>query len=135
MYTFSFRIAGLAVLCLARAAGAQSTPGTPDQWRAERRIIDLHMHIDGTEERFARAVRIMDAAGIGIGVNLSGGTVTHAPGEKSEFERVKEMADRLHPGRFVHYMNLDYAGWNEPDFSERAAQQIEEGASARRGGT
>ena len=85
------------------------------------------MHIDGTEERFRRAVGIMDAAGLGVGVNLSGGTVTHPPGEKSEFERVKEITDRLFPGRFVHYMNLDYAGWNEPDFAERAAQQIEEG--------
>ena len=126
MNSFSFKVTALVVLCLARAAGAQNTSGSPDQWRAERRIIDLHMHIAGTEERIARAVKIMDAAGVGIGVNLSGGTVTHAPGEKSEFERVKEMADRLHPGRFVHYLNLDYAGWNDPDFSERAVQQIEE---------
>ena len=99
----------------------------PDLWRREHRVIDMHMHIDGTEERMARAVRIMDAAGVGIGVNLSGGTVTHAPGEKSEFERIKELADRMFPGRFVHYMNLDYAGWNEPEFAERAAAQIEEG--------
>lgn len=113
-----------ALVLAASAAGAQDTP---DDWRREHRIIDLHLHIDGTAERFARAVKIMDAAGIGIGVNLSGGTVTHAPGEPSEFARVKEMADRLHPGRFVHYMNLDYAGWNDPDFAERAAAQIEEG--------
>ena len=118
--------AALALLVPAWLA-AQSPDSTPDQWRAEHRIIDMHMHIDGSEERFSRAVKMMDAAGVGIGVNLSGGTVTHADGEKSEFERVKEMADRLHPGRFVHYMNLDYAGWNEPDFAERAAQQIEEG--------
>ena len=45
-------------------------------WRTERRIIDLHMHIDGSPERFDRAIRIMDRSGIGIGVNLSGGTVT-----------------------------------------------------------
>ena len=117
------------ILCLAAPAwlSAQSPIPAPDLWRGEHRIIDLHMHIDASEERFARAVKIMDAAGIGIGVNLSGGTVTHTPGEKSEFERVKEMADRLHPGRFVHYMNLDYAGWNAPDFAERAAAQIEEG--------
>src|SRR4029453_2301508 len=70
---------------------------SPDVWRKEHRIIDLHMHIDAKKERFDRAVQIMDAAGIGIGVNLSGRPVTHAPGEKSEFERVKEMADRLYP--------------------------------------
>ncbi len=110
------------------APSAERTAASlPETWRRERRIIDLHMHLEPREERFARAVRIMDSAGIGIGVNLSGGTVSHAPGEKSEFERAKEMGDRLHAGRFVHYMNLDYAGWNEPDFGERAAKQIEEG--------
>ncbi|HZJ16663.1 MAG TPA: amidohydrolase family protein [Chthoniobacteraceae bacterium] len=127
LHLLSFGTAGLAALCVARLASAQDVPALPDQWRAEHRIIDLHMHIDGTEERIARAVRIMDAAGIGIGVNLSGGTVTHADGAKSEFERIKEMSDRLAPGRFLQYMNLDYAGWNEPTFGERAAQQIEEG--------
>jgi predicted TIM-barrel fold metal-dependent hydrolase len=106
---------------------AQSFADSPGDWRREHRIIDLHMHIDAKEERYARAVRIMDAAGIGIGVNLSGGTVTQGEGRKSQFEASKEMADRLYPGRFVQYMNLDYAGWNEPDFAERAAKQIEEG--------
>jgi len=96
-------------------------------WRKERRIVDLHMHIDGTPERFERAVRIMDRSGIGIGVNLSGGTVTHKEGEASPFERVKALADARHPGRFVHYMNLDYAGWDDPGFSEKAAAQIVEG--------
>ena len=106
---------------------APSATAEPAEWRRERRIIDMHMHIDGKEDRYARAVRIMDAAGIGIGVNLSGGTVIRGEGGKSEFESSKEMADRLHPGRFVQYMNLDYAGWNEPDFAERAARQVEEG--------
>jgi predicted TIM-barrel fold metal-dependent hydrolase len=53
--------------------------------------------------------------------------VTHKEGEPSEFERNKQLADTLFPGRFVHYMNLDYSAWNEPDFAERAAKQIEEG--------
>ncbi|MBI3415487.1 MAG: amidohydrolase family protein [Verrucomicrobia bacterium] len=98
-----------------------------DEWRAEHRLIDLHQHIDCTEEHLARTVRIMDAVGLGIGVNLSGGTVTRKDDQPSDFERNKRLSDRLFPGRFVHYMNLDYAGWDEPDFSERAAQQIEEG--------
>ncbi|MBU6400729.1 MAG: amidohydrolase family protein [Verrucomicrobia bacterium] len=98
-----------------------------DQWRADHRIIDLHLHIDSTPEHLARAVRILDSVGVGIGINLSGGYVTHAPGQKSEFERNKELADRLFPGRFLYYMNLDYSGWDNPDFSERAVKQIEEG--------
>ncbi len=122
MLRFLLRITTLVFLTAFSAAASE-----PETWRSEHRIIDLHMHIGGTEERLDRAVRIMDAAGIGVGVNLSGGTVTHAPGETSEFERVKALADRLHPGRFVHYMNFDYAGWNEPDFAGRAAEQIKEG--------
>ena len=96
-------------------------------WRSGRRIIDLHQHINYTPEHLARAVRIMDRAGIGLEVNLSGGTTTHEPGKPSEFERNKALADKLFPGRFIHYMNLDYSGWDLPDFSQRAAKQVEEG--------
>jgi predicted TIM-barrel fold metal-dependent hydrolase len=98
-----------------------------EQWRKEKRTIDLHMHIDGTPERFDRAVRIMDRSGVGIGVNLSGGVVTHKDGEKSPFEKIKALADSRYPGRFIHYMNLDYDGWEEPGFSEKAVAQIVEG--------
>jgi predicted TIM-barrel fold metal-dependent hydrolase len=98
-----------------------------EPWRAQHRLVDLHQHIDYTEAHLARAVKIMDANGLGLAVNLSGGTVTHKPGELSEFERNKQLADRLFPGRFVHYMNLDYTGWDEPGFAQRAAAQIQEG--------
>ena len=97
-------------------------------WRVEHRIIDLHQHINGTTQHVARAVKIMDAAGVGLGVNLSGGTVTRRkPDEPSEFERNKTLMDTLFPGRFVQYMILDYSGWDTPDFSERAVKQIETG--------
>jgi predicted TIM-barrel fold metal-dependent hydrolase len=86
------------------------------------------MHIDATPEHMAEAVRIMDAVGIGVGVNLSGGTTTHERGKPSEFEERKKLADRLHPGRFLEYMNLDYSGWDEPDFAKRAVAQVEAGA-------
>src|SRR4051812_7971693 len=98
-----------------------------DEWRAEHRLIDLHMHIDGTPEHLARAVRIMDASGIGIGVNLSGGTTTSKDGNPSAFEQNKALVDKLYPGRFLQYMNLDYSRWNEANFSEDAVKQIEEG--------
>ena len=99
-----------------------------DEWREEHRVIDLHQHIDCTPEHLARAVRIMDAVGLGIGINLSGGTVTRGKdGSPSEFEHNKKIADELYPGRFVQYMNLDYANWDQPDFSAQAVRQIEEG--------
>lgn len=112
---------------------ALETPGTTlanraaEAWRTERRLIDLHQHISCTEEHLARAVRIMDAVGIGIAVNLSGGTVTSADGQPSALARNKALTDRLFPGRFVHYMNLDYSGWDDPDFTARAVQQVETG--------
>ena len=106
---------------------AEQVP-TPVFWRAQHQIIDLHQHIDCTTQALTRAVKIMDAAGVGIGVNLTAGTVTRgAPDQRSEFEQNKAVADALFPGRFLHYMNLDYSDWDRPDFSERAVQQIDEG--------
>lgn len=99
-----------------------------DQWRAEHRIIDMHQHIDFTPEHLARAIKIMDAAGVGTIVNLGTGTATRGPkDEPSELERNMQLAEKLHPGRFLHYMILDYKGWDKEDFSEQAVKQIEEG--------
>src|SRR4051812_3972168 len=98
-----------------------------NQWRAEHRFIDLHQHIAYEPDKLARCIRIMDASGIGIGINLSGGYTTSRAGGESEFEKNKTLADKLYPGRFLHYMNLDYAKWNDPDFSADAVHQIEEG--------
>ena len=121
------------VLALLPAVASASDEVTAVQrqaqiWRVEHRSIDLHQHIDYTTQHLARAVKIMDAVGLGIGINLSGGIVTRSGTNiSSEFERNKQLADQLFPGRFLHYMNLDYAGWDAPDFSAQAVKQIEEG--------
>lgn len=99
----------------------------PEQWRNAKRLIDLHMHVGMRPAFLHRAVRIMDAVGIGVGVNLSGGTVTSKDGAPSQFERNLALVRKHHPDRFVHYMNLDYGGWDADDFSARAVQQIEDG--------
>ena len=119
----------LAAALLVPIAGLadDATRQTAAAWRAEHRLIDLHQHVDSSEAALRRDMRLMDTVGVGLVVNLSGGFVTHKPGEKSAFERDKELADRLFPGRFLYYMSLDFAGWDEPDFSERAVQQLEEG--------
>ncbi len=96
-------------------------------WRAAHLLIDLHEHVEATPEHLARAVKIQDAVGIGLAVNLSGGFVTHAPGAPSDFQAGKALTDRLYPGRFVQYMNLDYAEWDKPDFADIAVGQVEEG--------
>jgi hypothetical protein len=119
-----------AVVALAAAPakpGVRETRQLTDTWRAQRRLIDLHQHVGYREDYLRRCIGLMDAVGVGIVVNLSGGYTTHQPGAISAFQRNKELADRLFPGRFVHYMSLDYAGWDEPDFSQRAVAQVEEG--------
>ncbi len=99
-----------------------------DRWRAEHRIIDLHQHLDYQPELLARAIKIMDASGIGLGIDLTPGTVTPGPdGQPGEFESHKKMEDSLFPGRWVQYMNLDYKDWDRPDFAQEAVRQVEEG--------
>jgi predicted TIM-barrel fold metal-dependent hydrolase len=105
----------------------EATRAKADGWRAAHLLIDLHVHVDPTTEHLGQAVAVMDAVGVGVAVNLSGGTVTHAPGATSAFELTKRMTDEHYPGRFLEYMNLDYAGWDEPDFSRKAVAQIDEG--------
>lgn len=124
----SLAVLAIALPLLAATPEVSDAQRQAEAWRAEHRIIDLHQHINGTTQHIARAVKIMDAVGVGLIVNLSGGTVTRPkPDQPSEFERTKAMADALFPSRFLYYMNLDYTGWDEPDFAERAAKQIEEG--------
>jgi predicted TIM-barrel fold metal-dependent hydrolase len=74
------------------------------------------------------AVRVFDEVGVGVAVNLSGGTTTHSKNQASELEQVKTFADKHFPGRFLEYMNLDYADWDSPDFAREAVLQVEEGA-------
>lgn len=133
----------LAVLCgsiaanrQGRAASVTTASGLPDPrvaalspeaWRREKRIIDLHQHFGGTPAQFDRAVRIMDPVGVGTGTNLGAGTVTRKDGAISVFEAQKSLADLRYPGRFIAHMTLDYAGWDGPDWSAKAVAQIEEG--------
>ncbi len=111
------------------AAPDEGSPLSPaaEQWRAERRTIDLHQHIGAREDWADRALVVMDAAGVGIGANLSTGSVTRKGDEPSEFERNQAFFDAHAPGRFVHYMILDYAGWDDEGWSAGAVRQIEEG--------
>ena len=123
-----FAIAWLAGGVSFHGAGAEiGTVNAALHWRAEHRIIDLHQHLDGTPQHLARAAKILDAVGVGLAVNLSGGTVTRGKdGGPSEFEQNKRLAATLYPGRFLQYANLDYVSWNEPGFAAQAVEQVEE---------
>jgi len=77
----------LAAVLLVPIAGLadDATRKTAAAWRAEHRLIDLHQHVDSSETALRRDMRLMDTVGVGLVVNLSGGFVTHKPGEKSAF--------------------------------------------------
>jgi predicted TIM-barrel fold metal-dependent hydrolase len=105
---------------------ARSAAFSPDVWRQEKRLIDMHMHVSGRPEYFRQAVGIMDEAGIGVGVELGSGTVTRKAGELSQFERMQQLSAAT-VGRFVHHMLLDYEGWDSEDWSDRAVAQVVEG--------
>ncbi len=117
-----------APVAIPRSGAPPSAHEQAKAWRAAHRLIDLHTHVDPTPEHLAEAIRVMDQAGIGVAINLSGGTVTHGDGQLSEFQRTKHAADEQFPGRFLEYMNLDYSDWDAPDFAQRAVAQVEEGA-------
>lgn len=99
----------------------------PEVWRREKRIIDLHQHIEANPARYQRAVGILDRSGVGLGVVLGAGTVTRKGDAPSDFQRASELAEAQFPGRFMHHMLLDFAGWDDAGWSDRAVAQIEEG--------
>ncbi len=120
----------MVAVLLTASACRRDVRGVADGWRSAQRLIDLHMHLDLAPAHLDRAVEVMNAAGIGVAVNLSGGTTTVAAedGQLSRFERTKQRIDGRYPGRFVHYMNLDLRAWDDPDFSAQAVAQVEAGA-------
>jgi predicted TIM-barrel fold metal-dependent hydrolase len=88
----------------------------------------MHEHVAPTPEDLGLAVKIHDAVGVGLAINLSGGTVTPRADGPSIFELTRGITNELYPGRFLQYMNLDYADWDSPKFAEEAVHQVEVGA-------
>jgi len=99
-----------------------------DGWRRAHLLIDAHQHVSPDPSDLSRAVKIADAVGVGLIVNLSGGTVTPRPDVGSIFEYSRGLANQLFPGRFLFYMNLDYTRFDEPTFPAEAVAQVERGA-------
>src|SRR5438270_1178697 len=121
-----------AILCLtglgAEVDNLETVRRVASGWRAEHRIIDLHEHLDYTPEILSHAIAVRDAAGVGLAIDLTPGTVTRGPNnEPSEFEQHKQLEDKLFPGRWLQYMNLDYKNWGQADFAQQAVRQVEEG--------
>lgn len=97
--------------------------------------MDVHVHVGPERRYFARAVRILDRAGVGRAVHLDGGLVTRdregketSAAERSQLAHNLQLARSVQHGRFLTFMNLDWHGWDHPDFPAMAVRQVEEGA-------
>ena len=90
--------------------------------------IDIHNHLGGgkqtlTPDRVAGYLEEMNAAGVRTVVNLDGGWG----------QRLKETVaalDEAHPGRFLTFALVDFAGIDSDDWSEREAKRLEESFAA-----
>ena len=91
-------------------------------------VVDVHNHLGGgkaflTAERVKSYLAEMDAAGVRTVVNLDGGWD----------DRLKEtiaLLDTAHPGRFLTYALIDFAGVDDPAWSDREAKRLEAGFRA-----
>ena len=58
---FSFLVCCVSMNCLAAPAEESGElRAEAAQWRQEKRLIDMHVHVNSTEVHLARAVRILD---------------------------------------------------------------------------
>ena len=95
-------------------------PEHPRQ-RAKFPFIDVHSHQRGqmSEEDARKLVADMDRINMRVMVNLSGGSGAALQ------TSLASLAGR-HPKRFVAFANVDLRGIDDPQFGERAAQQLEQ---------
>ncbi len=91
----------------------------PGMARAQRQVIDAHAHVTLSEAAVRRAVQIMDENGIVKMVDLSGGF-----GE--QLKSKIELYNKIAPGRFVVFTNMDFSKVNDPQFSKKAMADLEE---------
>jgi len=91
-------------------------------------VVDMHNHLGGGKQRLTPEVvkkylDEMTAAGVKTVVNLDGGWG----------DRLKETVaalDQAHPGRFLTFALVNFAGIDDADWGEREAKRLEESFNA-----
>ena len=83
--------------------------------RARFPVIDFHGHL--SRARPDQAIRVMDGCNVRMVVNFDGGFGDRFEEQKKRFAK--------YPGRFVHFARLAWRTIDDPDFSEKAARQLE----------
>ncbi|HET8797261.1 MAG TPA: amidohydrolase family protein, partial [Thermoanaerobaculia bacterium] len=101
----------------------KSTLVVPEHPRTKAKypFIDVHNHQrrDMSAADAQKLVADMDRIGLAVMVNLSGGS---GDSLKQGLQTLRGAA----PNRFVAFANIDFRRFDEPDFAENAAKQLEE---------
>ncbi len=88
--------------------------------RAKFPFIDIHSHHwNPTPQDVDELIKGMDSINLQVMVNLSGQT-----GDR--LKRTVEVMKGRYPKRFVVFANMDYDDLDQPGFSERVAQRLEQ---------
>ncbi len=87
--------------------------------RAKFPAIDFHLHGRGlrTAEDYRKMIKLMDATGLGVLCNMDGGF-------GKEFDRNIEVGGPFRE-RIIPFARLDFAGINEPGWTERNVAELE----------
>jgi predicted TIM-barrel fold metal-dependent hydrolase len=104
-------------------------------------FVDVHNHqFDLDEAKVREVVAAMDAMNMAVMVNLSGrgfrrtqlpdGGVRFAYEEPSYLRSLIELTERVAPGRFVHFTNVDFSRAGAPDWPATAIAELEADVAA-----
>lgn len=89
--------------------------------KAKYPVVDIHSHTGPTPETIDRLVSEMDAMGLRVLVNLSGGSDPAAVKQKVDFIRSSKHADR-----FAVFANVQWDGAGGPGWAEKAVGDLEQ---------
>ena len=109
--------------------------------RARYPFVDVHSHqFAMAEQDLAPVVEAMDAMNMAVMVNLSGrgfrrienpdGTSRFAYREPDYVARAIANGEETAPGRFIVFTNVDFSGIGEPEWAEKAVEQLERDVAA-----
>jgi uncharacterized protein len=88
--------------------------------KAKYPVIDIHSHTGPTAQTIERLIAEMDAMGLRVLVNLSGGSTPEAVKEKIDFIRASQ-----HPDRFAVFANVEWNGAGGPGWADQAVADLE----------
>jgi predicted TIM-barrel fold metal-dependent hydrolase len=89
--------------------------------KAKFPVVDIHSHTGPTAETIERLIGEMDAVGLRVLVNLSGGSSPDAVKQKVDFIRASK-----YPDRFRVFANVQWDGAGGPGWAGKAVADLEQ---------